>query len=240
MPSNSSVNSEAQQSTTPQSTTQQVNKRTVSVTEDTLVSMTDNKVVTEAEMMAMGEEISKSLISASGMSSDSVKSYKARIYNVFTGKSQPLVDMTVVAYFCVNDPSPRTNWAKAPPIVVGGVAVPIVKIVGPIIPVAQGDGILRKFLSTGYENIVPMVIKSVPGVAEMLNARLASQGMVGVDPIVAVSWVKGTSVATASSSNARSLFRGRATRDKDDILPESSLEPVSAQAPISESVGRYF
>jgi len=240
MPSNSSIKSEAQQNTTPQNTSQQDNKLTVSVTEDTSVNMGDNKVITEAEMMAMGEEISKSLVSASGMSSEAVKSYKAKIYNVFTGKSQPLVDMTVVAYFCVNDPSPRTNWAKAPPIVVGGVAVPIVKVVGPIIPVAQGDGILRKFLSTGYENIVPMVIKSVPGVAEILNARLASQGMFGMDPIVAVSWVKGTSVATASSSNARGLFRGRATRGTTDVLPESALEAAPPQAPVSEPVGRYF
>lgn len=184
----------------------------------------------KVDYAAMGAEIAQTLTAANSMSLIEVKGIKARIYNLFKGVDQDKVDFGVAAYFLLNDPSSHADWGKANPIVIGGNSVPAVSIAGGIISMAQGDGLLRKFLSTAYEQLAPVVIKHTPGVAESLNARAAKHGVIGADPIAAVSWVRGIYAETSANAGARALLRDKATRSKSDmrVLPIGEGETVHA------------
>lgn len=166
---------------------------------------------TAFEQMAL--EIGAELTSADSLPAAEVKVIKTKIYNLFSGQKQEKVDIGIAAYFMVNDPSPNANWGAANDIVIGGKAVAASEIAGRIISIAQGDGKLRKFLSAAYEGIAPKVVQKVPGVAEVLNARAASKGLLNTDPLIAVSWVRGNRPETSSNAGSRSLYKARATRN---------------------------
>jgi hypothetical protein len=237
MPSSPPINVTTKQNKTTHSEAElsksSTNKTASPVIPSNSINMGSNgeKVPTDEELAAMGAEIAKTLVAANQMSTSEVKRYKAKIYNLFSGVPQPAVDMGVAAYFMVNDPSPSTNWGSAPPVTVGGKSVPATDIVGGIISVSDGDGALRKFLSTAYEADIGKVIKFVPGVDVTLQARAAKHGMVGVNPLTAVSWVKGVTPGTSSSGAARSVFRTRAVNTPrgiaDQVVPMDTPEVVS-------------
>jgi len=166
---------------------------------------------------AFGAEIASTLTAANAMSEGDVKKYKAKIYNLFKGIDQAKVDFGVTAYFLVNDPSANADWGKANPIVIGSAQVPAANIAGDIISMAQGDGLLRKFLSSAYEKLVPVVIEHTKGVAEVLNARAAKHGVTGASPIAVVSWVRGVHSETSANAGTRALLRTRATMGKSDV-----------------------
>lgn len=191
----------------------------------------------------MGKSISATLVAANQMPEADVKRLKGAIYNLFPGIDTVKVDYAVAAYFMVNDPSPETNWEKSPRIDVDGVVISASAIAGGIVNTASGDGILRKFLSSAYEEIVPTVIKIVPKVALILAARASECGLTGVDPMVAVSWVRGITKETASSGPARSVMKHRATSKKstvaDKVLPSSEVvEPP--QVSVAQSARTFF
>jgi hypothetical protein len=194
------------QPTTPQNTTTQVMSGSDS-------GKNSSTAVSAAEFDLMAEEVGKELTSADSLPQAEVKLLKGKIYNLFPNINQTRVDIGIAAYFMVNDPSPNANWGAANDIVISGKAVPAVRIAGELISMVQGDGKLRKFLSAAYEDIAPKVIQKVPNVAEILSARAASKGLLGTDPAVAVSWIRGNRPGTSSNAGARSLYKVRAVRN---------------------------
>jgi len=215
-----------------------VNKSSGEITSDSIGNSSKGKMGDKIiDYAAMGAEIAQTLTAANGMSTVDVKKYQGKIYNLFKSVEQPVVDFGVTAYFLVNDPSANADWGKANPIIIGGVTVAAVEIAGGVISMAQGDGLLRKFLSSAYERLVPKVIKHVPGVAESLNARAAKHGVTGADPIAVVSWVRGIYPETQANAGTRALLRNRATAGRSDVQVIPGLGGDNAAAPAAKNTG---
>lgn len=194
----------------------------------------------EVDYAALGQVLAETIFPANAMRGNNVKTIKAKIYNLFPGVPQKEVDYAVATYFVLNDPSPKTIWATAHPLVAGGRTVPITAIVGSkgFIPVEDGNGSLRKFLSGAYEELVPVVIQNVPTAAPTLNMRLAERNLVGHEPIAAVSWVRSGSADVGGATRARAVFKNRSIIDRSgDGIAASSHEDTYASAPAPTRTG---
>lgn len=201
----------------------------------------------EVDYAALGSALAEACPAANAMSNIRVKSLKAKIYNLFPGVPQAEVDFAVATYFVLNDPSPKTVWGTAHPIVAGGRTVPVTAIVGSkgFIPVEDASGSLRKFLSGAYEHLVPLVIKHVPTVGPMLNVRLSERNLVGCEPIAAVSWVRTGAAEVGGATKARAAFKSRsiAHRGGDSgisVPQEESYTPPPPPARAGGSAQTFY
>jgi hypothetical protein len=189
---------------------------------------------------AMGKALADAIPPANAMSAADVKFYKSKVYNLFQGVSVDEVDFAVATYFVLNDPSPRTVWATAHPLIAGGKTVPITAMVGQkgFLPVDDGSGRLRKFLSGAYEVLVPLVIKHVPTVAQHLRTRLAERGLEGADPISAVSWIRTGAAEIGGATGARAAFKHRSINARGSSGSAVQVAPYEEPAAAVSTQGR--
>jgi len=237
MPKEASIHVESPQSNVNQIKSPQITPLANPIPRNNTSSTSDNMAdAKEIDYSTLGKVLADTITSANELPAEKVKSFQAKIYNLFSGADKRSVDFMVAVYFIRNDPSARADWSKAHPLVLDGRTVAISKIIGPegFISVSKNDGELRRFLASGYSHLIQIAIDNVPGLAEELKSRAAQAGLSGVSPSVAVSWARNGKVGSPADEAARALYRKLANRTPAEA---AQVTPLVSEPPPTPAQG---
>jgi len=136
------------------------------------------------------------------ISQDEANRYMSRIVNLFPGANRAVVELRLFTWGALNGTGADTDYAGMPDIEVDGMRVQATSIFGDIIPVSSA-GIPRKFFSTYFEKMAPLLVAASPELVDKLAARCARACVRRGDVLSVLDFVKGVTSATAGSGSER-------------------------------------